>query len=96
MWSMQRGFHGDSCLGYFAFFKSRNLRNLRAESSSLVSTPLAHSGDDEDYEDSVFFASNNFLLLGSPEHAPESPQRTQLRKVLVTSLEMKYCGCVLD
>ena len=34
------------------FFLARNLPNLRQESSSLVSTSLTHSGDDEDSEDS--------------------------------------------
>ena len=41
---------------------ARNLPNLRKESSSLVSTSLTHSGDDEDYEDSgiisLFFCWN--------------------------------------
>ena len=47
----------------FRFFLARNLPNLRQEPSSLVSTSLTHSGDDEDSEDSsriisLFFCWN--------------------------------------
>ena len=38
------------------FFVSRNPRNLRPESSSLVSTSPTHSGDGEDSEDSGIFS----------------------------------------
>ena len=54
---------------------SRNPRNLRPEPSSLVSTFLTHSGDDEDSEDSGIISF--FLLLESPE----SSHRIQLRNV---------------
>ena len=49
-------------VGFWHFFVSRNPRNLRQGSSSLVSTSLTHSGDDEDSEDSgiisLFFCWN--------------------------------------
>ena len=38
---------------YFTVFKAGIFGIFRAEYSSLVSTPLAHSGDEEDSEDSV-------------------------------------------
>ena len=62
------------------FFLARNLPNLRQESSSLVSTSLTHSGDDEDSEDSGIISL--FFLLESPE----SPHRTQLRNACVLHL----------
>ena len=47
---------------FWHFFLSRNPRNIRPESSSLVSTSPTHSGDDEDSEDtgiiSLFFCWN--------------------------------------
>ena len=58
------GRNGDSVkiLGFWHFFLSRNPRNLRPETSSLVSTSLTHSEDDEDSEDSgivsLFFCWN--------------------------------------
>ena len=39
-------------MGLFYFYFGWDLRNLSAESSSLVSTSLAHSGNDEDSKDS--------------------------------------------
>ena len=56
---------------------SRNPRNLRPESSSLVSTSLTHIGDDEDSEDSGIISL--FVLLESPE----SSHIIQLRKVCI-------------
>ena len=53
------------------------LPNLRQESSSLVSTSLTHSGDDEDSEDSGIISL--FFLL----EFPESSQRIQLRNACV-------------
>ena len=64
-------------LGFWHFFVSRNPRNLRPESSSLVSTSLTHSGDDEDSEDSGIISL--FFLLESPE----SSRRIQLQNVCV-------------
>ena len=64
-------------LGFWHFFVNRNPRNLRPESSSLVSTPLTHSGDDEDPEDSGIILL--FFVLGSPGSA----HRTQLQNVCV-------------
>ena len=64
-------------LGFWHFFVSRNPRNLRPESSSLVSTSLTRSGDDEDSEDSgiisLFFCWNLRNL--------ESSHKTQLQNV---------------
>ena len=73
------GRNGDSVkiLGFWHFFVSRNPRNIRPESSSLVSTSLTHSGDDDDSEDSGIISL--LFLLGSPE----SSRRTQLRNVHV-------------
>ena len=64
-------------LGFWHFFVSRNPRNLRPESSPLVSTSLTHSGDDEDPEDSGIISL--FVLLESPE----SSRRIQLQNVCV-------------
>ena len=50
---------------FFRFFLARNLPNLRQEPSSLVSTSLTHSGDDEDPGDSGIISL--FCLLESPE-----------------------------
>ena len=64
-------------LGFWHFFVSRNPRNIRPESSSLVSTSLTHGGDDEDSEDSGIISL--FVLLESPE----SSHRTQLQNVCI-------------
>ena len=63
--------------GSGTFFVSRNPRNLRPESSSLVSTSFTHSGDDEDPGDSGIISL--FFLLESPE----SSRRTQLQNVFI-------------
>ena len=72
-------------LGFWHLFVSRNPRNIRPESSSLVSTSLTHNGGDEDSEDSGIILL--FLLLESPE----SSRRIQLQNVCVL-----YCSVVLQ
>ena len=76
--------HSEGCnedsvkiLGFWHFFVSRNPRNLRPESSSLVSTSFTHSGDDEDSGDSGIISL--FFLLESPE----SSRRIQLQNVCI-------------
>ena len=64
----------------FRFFLARNLPNLRQESSSLVSTSLTHSGDDDDSEDS------GIISLFSPLKSPESSHRTHVRNACRLSL----------
>ena len=58
-------------VGFWHFFVSRNPRNLRQGSSSLVSTSLTHSGDDEDSEDSgiisLFFAGISGIFPQKPD-----------------------------
>ena len=74
-------------LGFWHFFVSRNPRNLRPGSSSLVSTSLTHSGDDEDSEDSgvilLFFCWN---LRNLP---PESPRTFIHSRSLVHSRTLR-------
>ena len=65
---------------------ARNLPNLRQESSSLVSTSLTHSGDDEDSEDSGIISL--FFLLESPE----SSHRTHVRNACVFHWRWRSAG----
>ena len=65
--------------GLFHFFLKLEFRNLRAESSYLVSTSLAHSGDDEDSVDPwiislFFFAGISGIFPHNP--APKSLYRS--------------------
>ena len=69
-------------MGLFHFYFGWNLRNLSAESSSLVSTSLAYSGNDEDSKDSGIISL--FFWLESSEtsrrirRARRRPQRENI------------------
>ena len=70
-------------LRFWYFFVSRNPRNLRPGSSSLVSTSLTHSGDDEDSEDSGIIQL--FFFAGISGIFPQNPAPKRLRPALVSS-----------
>ena len=73
-------------LGFWHFFVSRNPRNLRPEPSSLVSTSLTHSGDDEDSEDSGVISLSFFA--GISGIFPQNPAPKRLRPALPPPLEL--------